>query len=389
MIYQISILGSTGSIGKTLIKILLKEKKNFKVSLLTADKNYKTILNQARKLNTKNIIISDKKSYQKALKFNKAKKIKIYNNYDNLKKIFINKNDYIMSSISGINGLYPTLKVIKYTKSIAIANKESIICGWNLIKRKLKINNTKFIPVDSEHFSIWYAIKNNRNKIKKIFLTASGGPFINLPLNEFKKIKIKQALKHPNWKMGKKISIDSATLMNKIFELIEAKKIFNLDINKFKIIIHPKSYVHAIVHFNNGLVKFLAHETNMSIPIMNSLYENKAFQYNNKSLNISKLNNLNFSKPNKKKFPVIKLINMLSKKNTYFETILITINDYLVHKYLNGEINYKSLNFGLIKLIKSRYFTRYYKFGPKNITDIKIMVKRVTTYLNKIKLNEY
>ena len=122
---------------------------------------------------------------------------------------------------------------------------------------------------------------------------------------------------------------------------------------------------------------------------MNSLYENKAFQYNNKSLNISKLNNLNFSKPNKKKFPVIKLINMLSKKNTYFETILITINDYLVDKYLNEEINYNSLNYGLIKLIKNRYFTRYYKFGPKNITDVKIMVKRVTTYLNKIKLNEY
>ena len=133
MTYQISILGSTGSIGKTLIKILLKEKKKFKVTLLTADKNYKILLNQAKKLDAKHIIISDKNSYQKALNLNKSKKIKIYNNYNDLNKIFIDKNDYIMSSITGINGLYPTLQVIKYTKSIAI-NKESII--WMELVKK-------------------------------------------------------------------------------------------------------------------------------------------------------------------------------------------------------------------------------------------------------------
>ena len=145
------------------------------------------------------------------------------------------------------------------------ANKESIICGWNLINKELTKNKTLFIPVDSEHFSIYQLIGENHAILKKIIITASGGPFLNK--KNKKKIRVSEALKHPNWRMGKKITIDSATLMNKVFEVIEAKKIFNLDISKFKIIIHPKSYVHAIVHFKNGLVKFLAHEPNMKIPL--------------------------------------------------------------------------------------------------------------------------
>ena len=188
--------------------------------------------------------------------------------------------------------------------------------------------------------------------------------------------------------MGKKISIDSATLMNKIFEVIEAKKIFDVDIRKFKIIIHPKSYIHAVVHFKNGLVKFLAHDTNMAIPIMNSLYINKeSFNYNDGNLKIDLLNGQNFINPSIKKFPVLKLLNQVKNKSSFFETILITINDFLVDKYLKNEINYFSINFYLLKLIKTPYFTRYYKFKPKNIIDIKIMVKNVTNYLNNIKLD--
>ena len=386
---KIVILGSTGSIGKTTFNIIKNNQKDFEIVLLTTNKNTTTILKQAKLLKIKNILIADKSKYINLKTRLKNNKIKIHNNLDRLGNILKKRVDYTMCAISGLSGLKSTIDSIKLSKTIAIANKETIICGWHIIEKALRKNKTNFIPIDSEHFSIWSLIKNqNKENIKKIYLTASGGPFLNKKNSQLSNIKPKYALKHPNWKMGKKISIDSATLMNKIFEVIEAKKIFNLDINKFKIIIHPKSYVHAIVHFNNGLVKFLAHDTNMSIPIMNSLYINKSFNYNDKNLNISMLNNLNFSKPNKKKFPVIKLINMLPKKITYFETILITINDYLVNKYLNGEINYNTLNFSLIKLIKNSYFTRYYKFGPKNITDIKIMIERVITYLNKIKLNE-
>ena len=159
-----------------------------------------------------------------------------------------------MSCISGIYGLKPTIEIIKFTNKIAIANKEAIICGWELIQKELKKNKTEFVPVDSEHFSIWYALKDiNKNLIDQIYLTASGGPFLKKTLKKLKKVNIKQATNHPNWKMGKKISIDSATMINKVFEIIEAKNIFNIKYNKLSIIIHPKSYVHAIIKLKNGL----------------------------------------------------------------------------------------------------------------------------------------
>ncbi len=385
---KIVILGSTGSIGKTTFNIIKNNRKDFKVVLLATNKNSKTILNQAKLLNVRNILITNESQFLMVKKKLTNSKIKVHNNLDKLHNIIKKKIDYTMCAISGLSGLKSTIDAIKFSKTIAIANKESIICGWDFISKELKKNKTNFIPIDSEHFSIWSLIKNqNKENIKKIYLTASGGPFLNKKNSLIANIKPKYALKHPNWKMGKKISIDSATLMNKLFEVIEAKKIFSLDINKFKIIIHPKSYIHAIVHFKNGLVKFLAHDTDMAVPIMNSLYANKLFDYNDKNLNFMLMNGLNFIKPDIKKFPVIKILNILPKKSTYFETILITINDYLVGKYLNGKINYKSLNVNLIKLIKTPYFARYYRIGPKNLIDIKIMVKKVTTYLNKIKLS--
>ena len=387
---KIAILGSTGSIGKTTFNIIKNDRKNFEIVLLTTNKNINKILQQAKKLKVKNILISSKPHYFKLKKKIRTNKIRIHNNLDNLQKIINKKIDYTMCAITGLPGLKPTIDAIKFSKTIAIANKESIICGWQFIDKALKKNKTNFIPIDSEHFSIWTLLKNeNVKNIKRIYLTASGGPFLNKKKSTLANINPKQALKHPNWKMGKKISIDSATLMNKVFEVIEAKKIFNFDINKFKIIIHPKSYIHAIVHLNNGLVKFLAHDTNMAVPIKNSLYMNfKPFVYEDGDLKFELLNGLNFINPDRKKFPVIKLLSNIKNKSSYFETILISINDFLVDKYLKGEINYLSLNTNLINLLKRPYFKGYYKSNPKNIIDIKIMVKKVDAYLNKIKFNE-
>ena len=222
---KIVILGSTGSIGKTLIEIIKKDKKSFEVVLLTAQKNEVSLLKQAKLLNVKNLIITNSQSFEKAIKKRSNKKINIYNDYKKFNKIFRGKIDYVMNSISGIDGLKPTLEIIKHTKKIAIANKEAIICGWNLIDKKLKFYNTEFIPIDSEHFSINELIKNtNKINIEKVYITASGGPFLNFKHSSFKNIKVKNAINHPTWKMGKKISIDSATLINKVYELIEAKK---------------------------------------------------------------------------------------------------------------------------------------------------------------------
>ena len=240
-----------------------------------------------------------------------------------------------MNSISGLEGLEPTLNVIKYCKSIAIANKESIICGWNLIEKELQKYNTKFIPIDSEHFSIMSLLDNAQIKdVESIFITASGGPFLNYPLSRFKLITPKLALNHPNWKMGKKISVDSSTMMNKVFEIIEARKIFNINYKKLNILIHSKSYVHAVIKFSNGLTKILVHDTNMTIPIFNSIYNDFQKKIISKKFDTDKMNDLDFQKVDYKKFPVVKLISLLPYRHSLFETVLVSANDDLVNNFL-------------------------------------------------------
>ena len=356
---KIAILGSTGSIGKTLIEIIKKDKNKFDIVLLTADKNYKELLKQTKYFNVKNLIITNEKSFRE-LKKKKLDKINIFNNYNSFNNIFKKRIDYVISSITGIDGLEPTLKIIKHTKKIAIANKESIICGWHLIKKDLKKYKTKFIPVDSEHFSIYYSINDiNINYLESIYLTASGGPLKDLPLNKFKNLKVSDALKHPNWKMGKKISIDSATMMNKVFEIIEAQKIFGIPYKKLKILVHPKSYVHAIVKFNDGMIKIIAHDTNMKIPIHNSLYTPEIKSLKTKMIDINKLNNLNFTNVDYKKFPLVRIISKLSKNNSLYETVIVATNDELVKKFLQKKINFQDISKKMYKLITSKDFIRY------------------------------
>ena len=348
---KISILGSTGSIGKTLLDIISKDRKNFDIILLTADTNYKLLYKQAKKFNVKNLIITNTECYDKIKKDNYSKKIKVYNNFENFKKIFKKKIDYTMSSISGIQGLKPTIEIIKYTKKIAIANKESIICGWDLIEKRLNKHKTKFIPVDSEHFSIWYALKDiEKNLIEKIYLTASGGPFLKKSLKNLNKVNIKQVTSHPNWKMGKKISTDSATMINKVFEIIEAKKIFKISYNKLAIIIHPKSYVHAIIKLKNGITKIIVHDTNMKIPIFNSLYSSKKI-INSKELDFKTLNNLDFRDADPIKFPLIKVLKMLPNNTSLFETILVSINDKFVELFLSNKIKFTDISRKMNKML--------------------------------------
>jgi 1-deoxy-D-xylulose-5-phosphate reductoisomerase len=368
---KIAILGSTGSIGKTLIRILKKDINNFEIVLLSANKNYHELIKQAKSLNVKNLIITNKNSFLKLKKNSISKKVNVFNNFQLLDKIFKKKIDYTMSSISGLDGLKPTLNIIKHTKSIAIANKESIICGWNILNAELKKNRTKFIPVDSEHFSIDYALKNKSiSNVKSIYLTASGGPLNNVPLYRFKKIKMSYVLKHPNWSMGKKISIDSATLMNKVFEIIEAKKIFNIPYDKLKILIHPKSYVHSLLKFNDGMIKIIAHDTSMEIPIYNSLPYKKNFILKTKELDIKKLNNLNFQKVDYKKFPLVKILNKLPKLDSLFETVIVSANDEFVKLYLNKKISFNDLIDKIYKFIHLPEFTKYKLIKPKKIDTI-------------------
>jgi 1-deoxy-D-xylulose-5-phosphate reductoisomerase len=382
---NIAILGSTGSIGKTLINIVKKDKKNFNIILLTSNKNHNDLLKQAYFFNVKNLIITNPESFNLVKKKKLKKKINIYNNFNDLNKIFTKKIDYVMSAISGIAGLEPTCKIIRYSKKIAVANKEAIICGWNIIKKELKKNKTEFVPVDSEHFSAYFGIKGfSIKEIDRIYLTASGGPFLNYPLKKFKKINKSMALKHPNWKMGGKISVDSATMMNKVFEIIEAKNIFDISYKKLSILVHPCSYVHSIISFKNGMTKLIVHDTNMQVPIQNTLSDNIKNKTLLSKLDINKLNNLNFQKVNNKKFPLVKILNKLPQFSSLYETLIVSINDKLVDLFLKNQINFLDIQKYLLKILSDKKFKKLKKIKPKTVNEIINLDKYLHTKIIKL-----
>ena len=369
---KIAILGSTGSIGENTVKIIQNNKKDFNVIFLSTNTNIKKLLKQTSILKPKSVIIFDKKSYLKNKKKFIIKNVKVFNSFKELKKKLLRRKlDYIMCAITGLAGLDSTINCIDSTKNVAIANKESIVCAWDLIEKKLNKYKTKFIPVDSEHFSIWSLLKNESiNSVEKIIITASGGPFLNYKLKKIKNVKPKAAIKHPNWNMGKKISIDSATLMNKVFEIIEAQRIFNIDINKFEILIHPKSYIHSIVKFINGQIKILAHDTDMRIPIFNSIYQNKLKKINTKPINVNLLNNLNLKKIDLIRYPSVKILKKINNNNTLFETLLISANDELVDLYIKNKIKFTEINIYLRKILNNKKYSKLTTKKPKKISDI-------------------
>ena len=369
---KIAILGSTGSIGESTVKIIQNNKKDFNVIFLSTNTNIKKLLKQTSILKPKSVIIFDKKSYLKNKKKFIIKNVKVFNSFKELKKKLLRRKlDYIMCAITGLAGLDSTINCIDSTKNVAIANKESIVCAWDLIEKKLNKYKTKFIPVDSEHFSIWSLLKNESfSNVEKIIITASGGPFLNLKLKKLKNVKSKDAIKHPNWKMGNKISVDSATLMNKVFEIIEAQRIFKIDIKKFEIIIHPDSYIHSFVKFINGQIKILAHDTDMKIPIFNSIYQNKIKKIKTKNINIKLLNNLNLKSVDLLRYPSVKILNKINNKNTLFETVLVSANDELVDLYIKNKIKFLDININLLKILKYKNYLKLINKKPKKISDI-------------------
>ena len=367
----IAILGSTGSIGKTTLNIIRKDINKFEIILLTTNSNLKELSKQIKLFKPKNVLINNKQKYIEFLNKYKNKKINILNDIKDLKKRIKKKIDYTMCAISGLEGLSPTLKLIPLSKKIAIANKESIICGWSLIQKNLKKFNTIFLPIDSEHFSIWSLMKSeNIKSVDKIFITASGGPFLKTPKRKMVNISPSQALKHPNWSMGKKISIDSATMMNKVFEVIETQKIFNISKSNIKILIHEDSYLHALIKFKNGITKLLVHDTNMKIPIFNTLYDNQNKILDTKRLDLNKLNKLKLHFVDDKKFPIVNILNKISDRNSLFETVIVACNDELVDLFLKKKISFIQLQKYLIKLLNNGLFSKYKLKKVKNIADI-------------------
>ncbi|OUW34783.1 MAG: 1-deoxy-D-xylulose-5-phosphate reductoisomerase [Verrucomicrobia bacterium TMED175] len=362
----ISVLGSTGSIGLSVLTIL-KKKNSFTPYLFSANKNYDLICKQVRQFKPKYFLISDDKIFNKVKKKFKFSKTKIINN---LKIKKFKTSQISIMAIPGIAGLNPTLTMVKKSKKILLANKESIVCGWKLIKNASLKHKTKIIPIDSEHFSIFKLLENkNINEVEKIFLTASGGPFLNYKPHQLKKINPKNALKHPKWKMGKKITIDSSTLMNKVLEYIEAQKLFNLPKEKLEILIHPESLVHAIVRFKNGLIKFIYHDTSMIIPITNAIFE--------KNLDIDKffqkkkeIKNLSFEKPKLNNFPIL---NILDRVNEFPSTSIIinASNEVLVDLFLRNKVPFLSIPNIIKEVLNDRNYKKYAIKTPKDLKQIK------------------
>lgn len=369
----LSVLGSTGSIGLTTLNIVDKKKNYFKPFIFSANKNYKLICKQIIKYRPNYFVINDYKVFKKVKKkFKNINNIKILNNFNFIK---LNKKiDVTITAIPGIQGLRPTILAIKLSKKVLIANKESIICGWDLIKKNIKKYKTKVIPIDSEHFSIFKLLqKVNQKDIKKIYITASGGPFLNFKLNNLKKIKPNQAIKHPKWKMGKKISIDSATLMNKVLEVIEAQKIFNISKNKIGVLIHPESLIHAFIEFKNGLTYFLYHETSMTVPIANAIFDSnieiKKYLKKNKFNFEKNIKNMTFRKVDSKLFPSINLIKEINK---YPSTSIIVnaVNEILVDQFLRKNIEFLSIYRTIKTILNDRNYIKYAIRKPHNINQI-------------------
>jgi len=364
---KICILGSTGSIGQATLQIISKNKKNFDVVLLSGNSNIKLLISQAKKYKPKYIYYNN---------FYYKEKIKFFCKTNNI--IFIDdlcllttiKFDITVAAISGIAGLIPTLNIIKFSKKILIANKESIICGWKFIFKELKKYHCKFIPIDSEHFSIFNLIENkNINSIKFIYLTASGGPFFGKKVN-LNKVTPLQAITHPNWKMGKKISIDSANLMNKVLEVIEASLIFNMPISKFKIIIHPQSLVHAIIEFKNGLSSMLYHYNDMKIPITNSLYNNFFNFKKNDDICLS-LNKLTFFDPDFKKNPSLKILKFKNLLNENGFILINALNEILVQRFFENKITFADIINKLLAILNSNLVKNYLKnHRIRHINDV-------------------
>ena len=265
---KVSVLGATGSVGVNTLKIIARNKKKYNVIVLTSYKNYKKLARFALSFNCKYAVIGDEKYFNNLKEELFGSNIKCFAGYKAICEASSLKVDILISAIVGIAGLKPTFASIGNTKILAIANKESVISAGDLLIKKARLEKTKIIPLDSEHNAIYQILQyENKSSVKNIVLTASGGPFLRMNKKNFNNITVADALKHPNWKMGKKITIDSATLVNKVIEVIEASVLFNLNLKQIDILIHPASLIHGIVNFVDGSSHLVASLPDMKVPI--------------------------------------------------------------------------------------------------------------------------
>ena len=339
---KVAILGSTGSIGTQTLEVISYNKNIFEVELLTAFSNHALLINQALLYKPKAIIFGDRSKEKVLLESLKNEEIEIYFGEESLNN-FLNycNPDIVLTALVGKSGLIPTINTIQKGKDLALANKETLVVAGSIINKLCKEKKVNIYPVDSEHSAIFQClVGESRDTIDKIILTASGGPFRNKKLNELKNISKKEALNHPNWEMGEKITIDSSTLMNKGLEVIEAKFLFDIDIQKIKVVIHPQSIIHSMVEFNDGSIKAQLGEPDMKLPIQYALFSGKRLKNKFTQYDFFKNNTLTFEEPCLKTFNNLKLAFDAGKLGGNAPCILNASNEIVVDAFLNEKIKY-------------------------------------------------
>ena len=341
---KITIFGSTGSIGQSTLDIIKHNRDKYEVIALTANKNYLMLLKQVELFKPKIVSINDNASYKKFIDLNVNKNLKILNGSNSYEEILDFNTDLVMAAISGSAGLLPVVSALKKGLSIALANKESLVCSGSLVTSLAKSNNAKILPVDSEHNAIYQVLDSkNKSKISRLILTASGGPFLKKKIAELHGITPSEAIKHPNWSMGKKISIDSATMMNKGLELIEACYLFDIHQKNIDVVIHPESIIHSCVEYMDGSMLAQMGTPDMRTPISFTLAYPERIKTNVQRLNLSEIKKLTFFEPDLNKYPCLQLAYNSLEIGKSAPTILNAANEVAVQRFLEKKIKFLSI----------------------------------------------
>ncbi len=341
---KISILGSTGSIGTQSLDII-RNNGGFKVVALSTNQNIDLLEKQALEFKPEIVSVGKKEDAVALRQRLKPYGIKVNYGMEGLIEVASeNDADILINSVVGMIGLRPTLKAIEAGKTIALANKETLVTGGEIVMNELKKRNVSMIPVDSEHSAIFQCLQSGKkDEVEKLILTASGGPFRGMSKEDIKKVTLRDALKHPNWNMGRKITIDSATLMNKGLEVIEAKWLFDVDVDKIDVVVHPQSIIHSMVEFVDGSVIAQMGEPDMRVPIQYALtYPNRAKNHI-KKLNLLESNNLTFEAPDRDVFPCLNLAMSSINSGGTMPTVLNASNEIAVEYFLNEKIEFTEI----------------------------------------------
>lgn len=342
---KITILGSTGSIGVNALNVVDNQRDDLNVIGLSAYKNSKLLVEQVKKYEPEFVSIVDGEAAQRVEQELRTFDVKILKGREGLLELSSYGNvDLMLNALVGSSGMEPTINAIRSKVDVALSNKESLVMAGSIITNLADKTNVKIYPVDSEHSAIWQClVGEDTEEINKIILTGSGGPFRELPIEKFNTITLNQALSHPNWEMGKKITIDSATMMNKGLEVIEAKWLFNMPTEKIKIVVHPQSIIHSMVEFKDKSIKAQLGLPDMKIPIQYALTYPSHCETDWDELDLTEIQSLTFEKPDFIKFPCMKLAIDVSNTGGTAPAVLNVANEQAVYRFLNQEINFNEI----------------------------------------------